>query len=155
MNFSHLFPLHWAAWTVMKAPIGDIIVAQTPQTKVLVTDRWKGATLSNFNSVIFIVSTPSLCISLSTIVAMCASGLFKGTVISAVTVVPFSWPQLEHSTSHAFSMIQKLWYSNLIFSVTAICIRLCQSVFLARINCTANCHQILRSLWIEDLPNGK
>jgi hypothetical protein len=49
----------------------------------------------------------------------------------------------------ALSMIQALWYSSLILSVTAVCIGLCQSVFLARLGCIANGNMILRDILID------
>ncbi|KAI8941611.1 hypothetical protein NX059_002825 [Plenodomus lindquistii] len=132
MEFSYLFPLHWAAWTVATNPVHSIIATTSPQVQEEIINQWKKATLSTLTGVIYI-----------------------GTILSAVTVGSFTWPQLEHGTSAAFSMIQTLWYSSLIFSVTAVCIGLCQCVFLARISCTTNCNLILRSLLIQDYGNRK
>lgn len=72
-----------------------------------------------------------------------------------MTVGVFSWPQLENDDSLSINMIQALWYSSLVLSVSSVCIGLYQNVFLARISCTANSNLLLRELLTVSLPNGK
>jgi hypothetical protein len=80
--------------------------------------------------------------------------LRQGAIMSAAVVGAFTWPTLNDLSIVAFTMIQVLWYGSLVLGIGAVGLGLHQSIFLMRIGCLSDAHNIFRNVLSYDDGSG-